>query len=94
MRVGDRLDVHRIGHDYTCDIGAQHPNHRHGIARRFDDDFVLFRERATEALQPRSCHVDSAYRPETTIFPKHYFRKSTVDVHTDYASHLCFLHLG
>jgi hypothetical protein len=39
--VRDRLQLKRVGDDHPCNVRAQHPNHRHCVAGRFDDDLVI-----------------------------------------------------
>lgn len=47
--VLDRLDLQRVGDDHAGDMGAQHPNHGHGISGRLDDYLVLAGQCAAEA---------------------------------------------
>lgn len=46
----DRLHLHRIGDDHPADMGRQHPDHRHRVARRLDDHLVLIAKTAAEAF--------------------------------------------
>ena len=61
VRMGDRLDLQRVGDDHPSDIGREHADHCHRVAGRLDDDLVLFAEAAAERRQSRARHVDASH---------------------------------
>jgi hypothetical protein len=87
VRVGDRLDLQRVGDDHALDIGGQHTNHRHRVAGRLDDDLVVLAEATAKALKPAAGHADASGRTELSRFPEHHLGKGPVDVHADHTSH-------
>jgi hypothetical protein len=95
VRVGDRLDLQRVGDDHPRHIGRQDMNHRHGIAGRLDDDLVLLTKAATEPFQPGPGHADASSRTQFSLLPEHHLGKGPMDVHADHTSHqlllLCFV---
>jgi len=58
--VGDRLDLHRIGHDHARNIRAQDANYRHRVPGRLDYNFVILTQAAAEAFQAGTRHIDPA----------------------------------
>jgi len=61
VRMGDRLDLQRVGDDHPSDIWREHADHCHRVAGRLDDDLVLFAEAAAERRQSRARHVDASH---------------------------------
>ena len=91
VRVGDRLDLQRIGHDHPRHIRRKHAHHGHGVAGRLDDDLVLLAKAAAETLQPGAGHGDAPGRTQLSLLPEHHLRKRSVDVHADHTSHRLLL---
>jgi hypothetical protein len=91
VRVGDRLDLQRIGHDDARHMRRKHADHGHGITGRLDDDLVLLAQATAETLQPRAGHADASGRTQRPVFPEHHLCKGSVDVHANHTSHSLLL---
>src|SRR5271166_342524 len=91
VRMGDRLDLQRIGHDHARHVWPKHTDNGHGIAGCLNDDLVLLAKAAAETLQPGAGHADASGWTQPAVFPEHHLRKRSADVHADHTSHRLLL---
>ena len=67
LRIGDGLDLHRVGHDHPRDMRLKCPHDRHCVAGRLDDDFVL--SLPSVRPKPSSPARDMSTRPAGRSWP-------------------------
>jgi hypothetical protein len=88
MGMGDRLHLKRVGDHYSLHKGRQNARHCHAVAGRFDHHLVRRQKALAEAFQCCSGHVDPATMSKVALFPENHLSESSVDVHSNDASHL------
>src|SRR5207248_8945079 len=93
VRMRDRLDLQRIGHDHAGHIWRKHADDGHCVASSLNDDFVLLAKATAETLQPRAGHAHAPRRTQLPILPEHHLRKRSMNVHANHTSHRLLLSL-